>query len=225
MKALVHEKQRAIELRKKGYSYKDIMAEVPVAKSSVSLWLKDTPLTKSEKNVLKKRVDSNISRGRIKAAATHHSNRLEREKNRLPEIKEIFNRFKDDPLFQLGIGLYWAEGAKSSGGTMFTNSDEKMVVVMLQWFEKFTLYSRQDLRYRLYVHRPYAHENCEQWWAEKLSVPLSTFTKTSFKPTSKGIKIRQNYKGCLRIEVPKSSKLLHSLKVWTGLLVEYHQKQ
>ena len=225
MKALVQEKQKAIELRKKGYSYKDIMAEVHVAKSSVSLWLKDTPLTKSEKNALKKRLDSNITRGRIKAATTHHLNRLERERNRLPEIKEIFNRFKNDPLFQLGIGLYWAEGAKNSGGTMFTNSDEKMFTVMLHWFEKFTSYSRLDLRYRLYVHKPYAHEGCEQWWAEKLQVPLSNFTKTSYKPTSKGIKTRQNYKGCLRIEVPKSSILLHSLKVWTGLLVEYHNKQ
>jgi hypothetical protein len=169
-------------------------------------------------------LDSNISRGRIKAAAAHHLNRLEREKSRLPEIKEIFNRFKDNPLFQLGVGLYWAEGAKNSGGAIFTNSDEKMIIVMLQWFEKYTSYSRRDLRYRLYVHKPYAHENCEQWWSIKLSVPLSNFTKTSYKPTSKGIKIRQNYKGCLRIEVPKSSMLLHSLKVWTDLLVEYHHK-
>ena len=51
MKPLVHFKTKAIALRKKGYSYKEIMAEVPVAKSSISLWLKDTPLTKSEKAV------------------------------------------------------------------------------------------------------------------------------------------------------------------------------
>jgi hypothetical protein len=225
MKALVRYKERAINLRKKGYSYKEIMAEVPVAKSSLSLWLKDTPLTRTEKAVLKQRTDSNISRGRVKAAAALRGNRLERERLRLPDILDTFNRCKDDPLFQLGIALYWAEGAKNSGSTMFTNSDEKMIVIMIQWLEKYTTYSRLSLRYRLYIHKPYAHENCEQWWAEKLSVPLSTFTKTSYKPTSTGIKIRQNYMGCLRIEVPKSSALLHALKIWTDLLVEYHRKQ
>ncbi len=225
MKSLVHEKARAIELRRKGYSYKEIMAEVPVAKSSISLWLRDTPLTVDEKAVLKSRTDINISRGRIKAAAAIRNNRLERERLRLPEVIKTFHQFKNETLFQLGIGLYWAEGAKNSGSTMFTNSDEKMIIIIIQWLEKYTLYRRTGLRYRLYIHKPYAHENCELWWAKKLSVPLSTFTKTSFKPTSKGIKIRQNYKGCLRIEVPKSSILLHSLKIWTDLLVEYHKKQ
>jgi hypothetical protein len=224
MRALVHEKQKALELRRKGYSYKEIMSEVSVAKSSLSLWLKDTPLTESEKSVLKKRLNANISRGRIKAAAAHQVNRLDRENKRLPEVKSIFDRHKDETLFQLGIGLYWAEGAKSSGTVIFTNSDEKMVNIVIQWIEKYTSYSRFNLRYRLYVHKPYAHENCEQWWSNKLNVPLATFTKTSYKPTSKGVKIRQNYKGCIRIEVPKSSILLHTLKVWTELLVEYHQK-
>jgi hypothetical protein len=225
MKALVQYKEKAIALRKKGYSYKEIMAEVPVAKSSVSLWLKDTALTSSEKAILKNRTDSNISRGRIKAAASVRNNRLVRERLRLPDIHAKFDTCKNDPLFQLGVGLYWAEGAKNSGSTMFTNSDEQMVIIMLQWIEKFTKYKRSDLRYRLYVHKPYAHENCERWWADKLTVPLAAFTKTSYKPTSKGVKIRQNYKGCLRVEVPRSSILLHTLKIWTSLLVEYHTKQ
>lgn len=225
MKALVQYKEKAVALRKKGYSYKEIMAEVPVAKSSLSLWLKDTELTASEKSVLKNRTDSNILRGRIKAAASARNNRLIREKQRLPTVQAHFDRYKDDSLFQLGIGLYWAEGAKNSGSAMFTNSDERMIRIVLQWVETFTTYTRTELRYRLYVHKPYAHENCEAWWAEKLGVPLTLFTKTSYKPTSKGVKIRQNYKGCLRVEVPRSSILLHTLKIWTDLLVEYHTKQ
>lgn len=188
MKHLVQEKAKAIELRKKGYSYREIMAIVPVAKSSLSLWLKDLPLTTAEKKVLKHRTNKNISRGRIKAASTHHQNRLRREKERVPGIKAIFEKFKNDPLFQLGIGLYWAEGAKNSGSIMFTNSDSTMIIVMLLWLEKFVGCNRFDLRYRLYIHKPYAHENCEEWWAKQLGVELSTFTPTSYKPTNKGVK-------------------------------------
>lgn len=225
MKALVHKKEKAIALRKKGYSYKEILDELPVAKSSLSLWLKDTPLTPTEKVVLKNRTDSNISRGRIKAAAAARNNRLERERTRLPEIVGLFEKNKDNALFQLGIGLYWAEGAKSSGSVLFVNSDASMVGIILKWIETFTEYTRLDLRYRLYVHKPYAHEECDKWWATKLQVPLTQFTAISYKPTSKGIKIRENYKGCMRVEVPKSTVLLHSLKVWTNLLVEYHNKK
>jgi hypothetical protein len=225
MKALVHHKGQAIALRKKGLSYNDILKQVPVARSSLSLWLKDLPLTKNEKLVLRDRLDKNISRGRIKAASVLRSNRLQREKDLLPIAQAEFEKYACDPLFQLGIGLYWAEGAKSSGGVMFTNSDIEMVEVMLKWFENFTTYTRNSLRYRLYIHKPYAHENCEQQWADGLQVPRSAFTPTSYKPTSKGIKIRANYIGCMRVEVPKSSKLLFTLKIWTNLLVEYHKKQ
>jgi hypothetical protein len=225
MKALVQYKEQAIEFRKKGYSYKEILAELPVAKSSLSLWLKDTPLTLTEKMVLRNRIDSNISRGRIKAAAAARNNRLERERARLPEIKRLFEKYKNDTLFQLGIGLYWAEGAKSSGSVLFVNSDASMVNIILKWIETYTEYSRVDLRYRLYVHKPYVHEECDKWWAKVLQVPLTQFTAISYKPTSKGVKIRKNYKGCMRVEVPKSTILLHSFKIWTSMLVEYHNKK
>lgn len=225
MKALVQEKELAIKLRKKGFSYKEIMKEVPVAKSSLSAWLKDTPLTSDEKSVLKNRLNSNISRGRIKAAAANHLNRLAREKIRLPLIKNEFIEFVSEPLFQLGIGLYWSEGAKNSGTVMFVNSDVEMVKVMLAWFERYTEYNRSMLRYRLYIHKPYANENCEEKWAKSLSVPIANFTKTSYKPTNKGVKYRKNYQGCMRVEVPRSTHLLHRLKIWTSLLVEYHIKQ
>jgi orotate phosphoribosyltransferase-like protein len=52
MKKLVQEKEKAVELRRKGLSYKEILKQVPVAKSSLSLWLKDLPLTKDEKTVI-----------------------------------------------------------------------------------------------------------------------------------------------------------------------------
>jgi len=225
MRSLVQEKEMAITLRKQGHTYKEILAVVPVAKSSLSLWLKDLPLTKAEKNILKHRTDSNISRGRIKAAAVNHLNRLKREREKIPAIKETFRINIKEPLFQLGIGLYWAEGAKNSGGVMFTNSDSGMVNVMLLWFETYAHIPRTELRYRLYIHKPYAHQNCEAWWAKQLQVSLSNFTPTSYKPTNLGVKKRENYMGCLRVEVPKSGDLLFKLKIWTKQLVEYHVKE
>lgn len=224
MKKLVREKNKAIELRRKGYSYSEIMTEVPVAKSSLSLWLKDLPLTKKEKIVLKKRKNKNISRGRIKAASELHQRRLKREKVWLDEAKIIFDRYSHETLFHTGLALYWAEGAKRNNMCHFMNSDEKMIEIFLLWLQRYADYDREQVYYRLYLHRPYQHQNWESWWQHTLDVPMENFKKTIIKPTGLGIKKRPNYKGCLRIEVPKSTALLVKIKFWINMHVEYHKK-
>ncbi|MCB9818809.1 hypothetical protein H6788_01380 [Candidatus Nomurabacteria bacterium] len=224
MKALVQEKERAIYLRKKGYSYKEILAEVPVAKSSLSLWLAELPLTKSEKLVLKDRKNTNITRGRIKAASELRKRRLEREALWLQEARQIFQKYKDDTLFQVGLALYWAEGAKRVNQWSFSNSDEDMILVMLQWLHEYALIGPEDIFFRLYIHKPYAHENCEGWWAEKLQVTSSRFVKTIYKPTGLGVKKRPAYMGCIKIEVRRSKNLLCKMRFWQNMLVEHHLK-
>ncbi len=224
MKPLVQEKERAIELRKKGYSYKDIMKEVGVAKSSISAWLKDLPLTADEKRYLRKRQDSNISHGRIKAAAANHENKLERDRKIILDAQGEFQKYVHNPLFHTGIALYWGEGAKRSNAFQFTNSDIDMVNIMLLWIEKFTQYKRENLGYRLYIHKPYAHLEYEKIWAKKLNVPLAQFKKTILKPTNLGYKKRPSYEGCLRLEVPRSTTLFLKMSGWTKLLIEYHSK-
>lgn len=223
MKALVQEKQKAIELRKKGLSYKEILAEVPVAKSSLSLWLRDLPLTRDERVVLKKRLTSNISRGRIKAASELRKRRLEREAVWFEDAKNTFDMYKNEPFFHTGIALYWAEGAKRVTQWSFMNSDVQMIHIMMAWLKKYCNIDTSSLFFRLYIHKPYAHEGCEVWWADNLRVGSDQFVKTIYKPTQLGIKKRPNYKGCLKIEVRKSKGLLCKMKFWTNMLVEYNR--
>jgi hypothetical protein len=225
MKALVHEKEKAIKLRRDGLCYKDILKEVPVAKSSLSLWLKDLPLTKNEKYALKKRKNKNISRGRIKAAGVLSERRLDREALWLQEARQLFTENSDNPLFHTGIALYWAEGSKRSNQWSFINSDEEMNSVMLQWVEQFLEVRRREIRFRLYIHKLYAHEDCEQWWQRKLGILPQQFSRTIYKPSGRGIKKRPLYKGCLRFELPRSKGSLMKMKFWQSMLVEYYRKQ
>ncbi len=222
MRALVRQKEKAIALRKQGLSYREILSQVPVAKSSISLWLANLPLTQDEKAVLKKRKNSNITHGRIKAASELRKRRLEREERWLVEAQEIFDKNIADPLFHTGVALYWAEGAKRVNQWSFSNSDEEMISVMLAWLYRYNLIRPDEIFFRLYVHKPYAHENCEAWWAGKLQVDLTRFVKTIYKPTQLGIKKRPNYKGCLKIEARKSKHLLCKMKFWQKMLVEHY---
>lgn len=106
MKTKVREKEVAIMFRKKGLSYSDILAKIPVSKSSLSLWLKNLALTDEEKSSLKKRKNSNISRGRIRSGATLTRLRLKREKVVYGEAKSEFKKNVEDPFFHIGVALY-----------------------------------------------------------------------------------------------------------------------
>lgn len=225
MRSLVQEKDRAIQLRKKGYSYSEILKEVNVAKSSLSLWLKNLPLTEDEMKVLKHRKDSNITRGRINAASELRKRRLAREQVFLKEAQKMFQQYKDDTFFYCGISLYWAEGAKRVNQWSFINSDDDMIQVMILWLERFIKIQHSDLQFRLFIHKLYAHENCEEWWQNRLNIHKEQFKKTIYKPSGRGIKKRPLYKGCIRIEVRKSKDLLLKMKFWQKMLVDCSLKR
>ncbi|MEK7107383.1 MAG: hypothetical protein AAB899_04330 [Patescibacteria group bacterium] len=222
MRFLVQEKGRAIALRKKGYSYRDILREVHVSKSSISLWLQDLPLTKDEKTYLKSRRDSNISRGRMRAAASLHELRLSRDNVLLQEARKEFVLYREVSLFTTGIALYWAEGSKRTSVFSFANSDSEMINLMLSWIERFFGVGRKAIKVRLYIHKPYAHENCESWWSREISVPLSNFQKTIYKPTGLLVKKRPDYKGCLRIELGTTYRL-RKMQFWQQMLIEHYR--
>ncbi len=223
MRRLVQEKEKAIELRRKGYTYQEILKEVKAAKSSISLWLMDMPLTENEKQILKKRKNSNISMGRIRAAASNRMRRVVRDGFLLRDSKREFAEYSKDPLFHIGVALYWAEGAKRSPCFGFSNSDPDMVILMIKWARMFLKVGEEEIALRLYIHKPYIQENCEGYWSEKTGIPLTSFKKTVLKPTGLLVKKRPQYKGCIRLELYRVSHI-RRMKYWQKMLVERYQK-
>jgi len=224
MKTKVLEKQKAITLRKTGNSYKDILSQVSVSKSTLSLWLKDLPFTDEEKTLLKNRTDSNISRGRVKSATAIRRNRLEKEGELFKKSKIEFDLFKKDPLFFAGIALYWAEGSKRTSTFQFMNSDNNMIVFMLFWCDKFLTGRSKDISLRLYTHKLFINHGFEQYWSNVTGIPLSKFKKTIYKPSGLGYKKRPMYKGCIRIEIARGIDLLRKMQFWQKLLVGEFRK-
>lgn len=223
MQSKITEKAYAIALRRKGLSYKEILSKLKVSKSSLSVWLRDAPLTESEKRYLRKRKDKNISLGRIRAATALHKRRLDREKIILIEAKEEFSRYIKEPFFGAGISLYWAEGAKRTPMLSFTNSDYEMIILFCLWLERYIHVTRKEIVARLYIHKPYAHENLELFWSKHSHIPMENFKRTIYKPTNLGVKKRPEYKGCLRIHLTKV-KHYRKMMFWLSMFVEHYKK-
>lgn len=221
MNTKVREREKAEELRRLGYSYNEILKEVKVAKSSLSLWLKDLPLTESEKHHLKDRKDSNISRGRIRAASANRMRRVVRDGFLLRDAKREFEKNIKSPLFQVGIALYWAEGGKRSNSFAFMNSDPAMIKLMIRWVESYLGAAKKEVGLRLYAHKPYMHENYEDFWSKETGIPLEQFKKTVYKASESLVKKRPGYMGCMRIELGKVS-YFRRLQYWQQLLIGHY---
>lgn len=213
MKARLKDKYRAIELRKKGFTYKDIMKEIPVSKSLLSGWFRFLELSPEEEKELEKRAQENRDNGNSRAAISNRRKRIEREKIALEEAKKIFQNFKNEPNFVLGIGLYWAEGSKRSSGVQFMNSDPQMIRFMIFWLKKYMNIPEKEIFLRIYTHEDFKLEKYEEFWENEIKFPRTQFKKTIYKSNQRHGVFKKNpfYKGCARIEIAKSMPLFRQI--------------
>ena len=218
------EKEKAIKLRKRGWSYKEILREVPVAKSTLSLWLRSVGLAKKQKQKLtqKKLI------GALKGAE-------KRRKYKLNIVAEIKNKAKneikkisDRELWLIGIALYWAEGTRekyNSTNVKFANSDPKMIKLFLKWIQKICKIPKKDISFAIYLHETARERKTEiqKYWSKVTNFPVIQFQKIYWKKhkiNTKRKNIGRDYCGLLKIEVKRSSSLTRKIAGWVEGICE-----
>jgi hypothetical protein len=205
MKTRLEDKYKAIELRKKGFTYGDIMKEIPVSKSLLSGWFKLLELSKEEEEQLRKRAQENNDKGNSRAALSNRNKRISREKSAFEEALVIFETFKSEPNFILGIGLFWAEGSKRTSSLHFVNSDPGMIRFMIFWFKKYLKVTENRISLRIFTHEDFRLDKYEEFWQNELGFSAEQFKKTCYKPNTRHGIFKKNplYKGCARIEISR----------------------
>lgn len=222
MKSRLADKNRAIELRKSGLSYKEIQKIISVSRGVLSGWFKHLELSEREAFDLHNNSQTKQFNGRLKASITNKNKRLEREKNAYNFAKESFEAFKNDSRFLVGVSLYWAEGSRKTGNFQFINSDPDMIKFMYEWMQKYLKVDNKTIKIRLFTHKVEDYETYLPFWANLLNVENNTFQKTIFKPTIHLIKKNLTYKGCLRLTI-FSIYQLRLMRAWQKLLIEYYR--
>jgi hypothetical protein len=221
MKARLEDKFKAIELRKKGLSYKEIQQLIPVSKGLLSGWLKYIKLSKKEEEFLKNKIKEKQDAGRLKTMFTNRARRMVREKIAEADAEDIFKQYVTNPTFLIGISLYWAEGGKKSGCFQFVNSDPDMILFMYKWVQKFLGIQTNDIKCRLYIHAIPGYEGCEMNWSKKLGIEPQSLQKTIYKKTRHIVKKNPEYQGCFRLNI-NSIYTLRLMKAWQKLLITYY---
>jgi len=204
MKFRLEDKNKAIELRIRGKTYRVIRSIIPnLSKSTLSGWLKGIKLTPEQEKKLQENINKSTYNARVKAAWT--KKKLKKEKIELiyKEAKKEYYLLKQSSLFLVGLTLYWAEGNKKTEMFQFTNSDPRAVKIIMDWLLKICKIPKKDIKPRIYIHKIYAHENCEKFWSGITKIPVNKFQKTIFKPTTHKTKKNPFYKGCIQLRVLK----------------------
>ena len=221
MKASKEDQKKALEFRKQGYSYKEIQRHIKVSKSLLSGWFKSLELTPDEKEFLENRMADLQKKGRVASMLSNRNRRITREIKVYEEAKNLFEKYKKEWLFTMGIALYWAEGSKRTGRFQFINSDPDMIDFMFKWVQKYMDVDKKEIKCRLFIHDVPGYENIELFWAKNLGLEPRSFQKTIYKKTPHLVKKNPNYKGCLRLEF-RGIHDLRLIKAWQKLLLQYY---
>jgi len=83
--------------------------------------------------------------------------------------------------------LYWCEGDKPSGRNYtvgVTSSDFFVIRAFLGWLEKYYDIPKARIKLRLHLWPNSNEGEAQKYWAKKLDLPMSSFTKSYIKERS-----------------------------------------
>jgi len=213
--ARLRDHEKTLTLRKQGMSYSQIRSIIKVSKSTLSLWLKNYPLSKERIKELRAFSERRIERFR-------ETVRQKREK-RLTETyqtqKQLILPLSNRELFIAGLLLYWGEGTKCRrDGLSISNNDPSVIRFFIYWLKKSLAIPKKKIRILLHLYNDTNINNELNYWSKILRTPLRQFNRSYIKKTPS---TRINHKGgfghgtCnVRINsVPLAEKIFMSLKV------------
>lgn len=205
------EKKKAIEMRRQGLSVNVIAGRVGASKSSVSMWVRDVLLTEKQREHLRDRMIGATEAGRLRGAAWNKQQRLNRLAIYVKSAAGIIPSLSLQDLFFLGLGLYWGEGFKSrSGSAGFSNSDPRVVQLMILWLEQCMGVSRDRLRIQIFINDIHRDREAviKKFWERTTGFKKEQFRKIIFLPKARKVyENRETYYGVCAIRILKGTEV------------------
>ena len=189
---------RAVNLRKRGFSYNQIMGGLGIPKSTLSGWLENVTLSDKQKAVLNKRKNEGLKKARILAIKWHRTqkeNRLLIAKQGADKVLDALN-LRDQNIVELALAmLYLGEGNKSSDDTGMGNSDPLILRPFVKMLIAHYQIPKNKIRCELYLRADQNSDEIKRFWSRTLKLPIENFKSVHHDKRTRGSKTRPNYKG------------------------------
>lgn len=164
-------KEKALNLRRVGYSYSYISSKTGLSKSTLSDWLGTVPYTPNAETQLaigKALAASGEKIARKKLESIAHAREL---------AKKDIGRLSKRDLFMFGLGLYLGEGNKTHDLVRVVNSNPAVICLAIAWFESLGL-SKKNFAITLHLYPDSDLEKSQVFWSRVTGIPRNQFLKT-----------------------------------------------
>jgi hypothetical protein len=207
---------RARELRKElGWSIKQIAAELDVAVSSVSIWVRHVELTPTQTAELHARIGQGRVRGNARTTARARAQRSAYQAAGRAMAHQA------DPLHMMGCMLYWAEGARSRNAATLANADPALLALFVRFLRHSFGVPDKEITFRCncFLNNGLSLKEIESWWLTRLDLPRASLRQATVNRPSTGGGARKRTlphgTGYLRVHSTEISQSIH------GAIQEY----
>jgi hypothetical protein len=101
---------------------------------------------------------------------------------------------------------------------VFINSDPELITLFLRFLDVAGV-DRDDLVLRVHIHENADADAAQQFWLRVTGTRSSQFRSPTLKrhnPKTHRTNVGENYRGCLRVEVRRSSALYRKIDGWAS---------
>jgi hypothetical protein len=162
-------KDKAIELRKEGYSYSHISFKIDVAKSTLSEWLKNIPFLPNEITY------RNIIKNNERIVSISRVDKLKSIKDADIYAKGNLGTLSKRDHFIFGLGIYLGEGSKIGDYIRISNSDPRIIKFSIDWFKKHFGLGESNFRLRIHIYPDNDEDKIIKFWINAVSLKREAF--------------------------------------------------
>lgn len=159
--------ERARDLRAQSWTLQEIASELAVARSTVSLWVRDVDFVPKPRQRSRRDYRTSKLAARKQAAI---------ERLRVEGVARM-GRLTEREFLVAGVALYAGEGSKTDGAVAFANSDPRMILFFVTWLRRFFAPDEARLRMRLYLHQGLDLDAAVDFWSTLTGIPPHQFGK------------------------------------------------
>lgn len=193
-------KQRARNLRLKGWSVGEINLKMRIPKNTISSWVNDIKMTKQQEERIKTKIINSAATGRPLAVAANRRKIQQWKENIQNSVKHFENISLENPkLGKLICGiLYLCEGSKypSTRCLVFGNSDPWIIRCFINLLRNSFNIDEGKLRCRIMCRYDQNLKKLNKYWSNITGIPLHNFYKSKPDSRTKGKPtLKKDYKG------------------------------
>jgi hypothetical protein len=181
--------EKARLMRAESRTLQDIATTLGVAKSSVSLWVRDVPFDPGPRQPSPNRRPHPQHLAKLAQIAECNRAGIDR-----------VGVLSEQAFLAAGAALYAGEGAKRDGKVCFANTDPSMVAFFCAWLRRYFTIDESRLRVRVYLHEGLDLDAAEQFWSEITDIPRNQFNRPYRAKADASIRTNKHEHGCVYVD-------------------------